>query len=1023
MIRLSVLGTVELRRADGTEVGSVTAQPKRLALLAYLAAARPRGFHRRDTLVGLFWPESTDERARSALGQALYFLRRSLGPDVIVGRGADEVGIAADRLWCDAAAIHDALDAGQVEEALELYRGDLLPGLHVPGARGFEEWLDRERSLLRRAVLDAASTRARELESAEPDAAANMLRRALDAAPEDEALLRRLMTLLDAHGDRAGALAVFDEFARRLASEFEIEPSPETLALRASITARTAPLDPESAQRMAPPATPRPTARQLAPVPPSSDVAAAPAAADAPAHEARSAHPRPGLTGRVTWSRAATVIVLIVAAAATAGLWPRGRLADAPGRSDAFTLAVVPFTTATADSALERIARELVVPLSANLDGLGDVRAVEGIDVLAAAGTAEASAAALDLAGRLGASRVLYGAIVAAGDGLRVEATMRNVADGSTILRASVASARDVSALADSLTWAVLHELWRDRAAAADSGIAPPVPAEPALATRSLPALRAFWEGERATSQDRWRDAAEHFARAIALDSTWWFAYWRYGYARSTVEAEVPTGIREAYESHRFEFPDRDRLLIEARMADSLSERLDRHRALTRAYPAYWHAWWDYANRLVHDGPLLGTTLEDARAALEQTLALRPNDVIVLQHLFWVAAAEHDVRTMEMVVARTRALRARSTDFQPPVPDYLGLFEMVLAAAGEDQAALDRAIDANVEHLIRHVRGAAGDRFSLGVASFGYHAAELAFARRMLQSEASPELKGAQRRALALTWAARGDWDAAMAAAREYAAAVDGPAPVQHMLRLAVTGEWLGALPAGAADAWRAQLGPSEQRLEPLHVAELAWLDGVLAAARGDLDALMAARLRLRTAGSTADVPAAERAVPLALPPPSPDPDVASVQRILGASLTAFELAARGDPARAGEALAELERQRAEFGWSKAPAQWHPYLTGLNRLAAARWLRASGQPGPAGQLLTWTEAVEVPAHLAEEAGTLLAATAYYERALAAEALGRSDEARRHFNRFLRRYDAPTPTQPQLVDRARRYLAR
>src|SRR5260370_42698719 len=41
MIKLGMLGTVSLSDADGREVRSVLRQPRRLALLAYLAAATP----------------------------------------------------------------------------------------------------------------------------------------------------------------------------------------------------------------------------------------------------------------------------------------------------------------------------------------------------------------------------------------------------------------------------------------------------------------------------------------------------------------------------------------------------------------------------------------------------------------------------------------------------------------------------------------------------------------------------------------------------------------------------------------------------------------------------------------------------------------------------------------------------------------------------------------------------------------------------------------------------------------------
>ena len=51
MINLQVLGRLELHGADGRVLHSILAQPKRQGLLAYLAVAVPRGYHRRDTLI------------------------------------------------------------------------------------------------------------------------------------------------------------------------------------------------------------------------------------------------------------------------------------------------------------------------------------------------------------------------------------------------------------------------------------------------------------------------------------------------------------------------------------------------------------------------------------------------------------------------------------------------------------------------------------------------------------------------------------------------------------------------------------------------------------------------------------------------------------------------------------------------------------------------------------------------------------------------------------------------------------
>ncbi len=242
MIELRTLGTLGLRDRDGVEIGSVLAQPKRLALLAYLAIAAPGSFVRRDTLLAMFWPESSDVRARGAFRQALLYLRRSLGDGVVVNRAEDELGIAPGTLRCDAAEFMDALGRGDLVCAVSLYRGDLLQGLFVADAPEFERWLAVERGELRRRAGAAAWSLADTAGAAGDGAAAvDWARQAVELAPLDEAGIRRWITLLDERGDRAGAVLAYNEFTRRLAEELELEPSPETRALVDDIRRRTGP--------------------------------------------------------------------------------------------------------------------------------------------------------------------------------------------------------------------------------------------------------------------------------------------------------------------------------------------------------------------------------------------------------------------------------------------------------------------------------------------------------------------------------------------------------------------------------------------------------------------------------------------------------------------------------------------------------------------------------------------------------------------------------------------------------------
>ncbi|MBA3496693.1 MAG: tetratricopeptide repeat protein [Gemmatimonadales bacterium] len=240
MIRFHTLGVLDLRGPDGRELRTVLQQPKRLGLLAYLAVNTPRRFHRRDSLLALFWPELDQEHARAALRRALYFLRAELGAEVVSGRGDEEVGAPDAALWCDATALEQSLTTGDAETALAHYRGPLLDGLYVAGAAPeLQDWLDRERVRLRERAATAARALAGSAEHAGRlgDAAA-WTRRELELAPNDEAVLRRYVRLLDRTGERSAALRAYEDFAQRLAQELELEPSAETRGVVEALRAR-----------------------------------------------------------------------------------------------------------------------------------------------------------------------------------------------------------------------------------------------------------------------------------------------------------------------------------------------------------------------------------------------------------------------------------------------------------------------------------------------------------------------------------------------------------------------------------------------------------------------------------------------------------------------------------------------------------------------------------------------------------------------------------------------------------------
>lgn len=238
-LQLGVLGRVELRK-EGAELRRVLAQPRRLALLTYLTLARPGGFMGRDRLLGVFWPESEESRARAALRQAVRFLRRWMGREVVVGRGDGRLGVDPELLSCDALEFARLLEEGERRGAVSVYRGELLPGLVVSGAPAFDLWLDGERRRLGAAAVEAALALTAEAEEVDAlDEAAEWAGRALEIDPTDEAVARRRISLLDRTGNRAAAVTTFEAFARRLREAFDLEPAPETVELLETIRGRS----------------------------------------------------------------------------------------------------------------------------------------------------------------------------------------------------------------------------------------------------------------------------------------------------------------------------------------------------------------------------------------------------------------------------------------------------------------------------------------------------------------------------------------------------------------------------------------------------------------------------------------------------------------------------------------------------------------------------------------------------------------------------------------------------------------
>jgi serine/threonine-protein kinase len=233
---LFLFGGTELRGIPTDAANRLLSQSKVVALLAYLTLAGKGRYLRRDRVVGLLWPELDQAHARAALRKAIHAIRGTLGDDALLARGDEEIALAIESLSCDVIDFHAHAEAGRLSSALELFRGDLLEGFHLPACNDFELWLDGERSAAKERAAGAAMALSKNLESDNQYSMAGVwARRAMNFSWSNERVLRQSLAMLDRIGDRAGALRLYEDFARRLRQELDAQPSAETAALVAKL--------------------------------------------------------------------------------------------------------------------------------------------------------------------------------------------------------------------------------------------------------------------------------------------------------------------------------------------------------------------------------------------------------------------------------------------------------------------------------------------------------------------------------------------------------------------------------------------------------------------------------------------------------------------------------------------------------------------------------------------------------------------------------------------------------------------
>jgi DNA-binding SARP family transcriptional activator len=223
MLRVRLFGELEIEL--GGRPVTLPRSWRARSLLAWLAA-NP-GAHPRHRVASIFWPDVLDASARASLRNALWALRRELG-EAAGAIEADREGVglsAGEDVWVDLREFRRRANAGEFEAAVDLYRGDLLPGLD-------DEWALELRERERERLGDVLEGLARAAEGrGELREAAGWARRRADLDPLGDDAGRELIRLLAAAGDSAGSLAAYEKLRQRLAAKLGVTPSAATREL------------------------------------------------------------------------------------------------------------------------------------------------------------------------------------------------------------------------------------------------------------------------------------------------------------------------------------------------------------------------------------------------------------------------------------------------------------------------------------------------------------------------------------------------------------------------------------------------------------------------------------------------------------------------------------------------------------------------------------------------------------------------------------------------------------------------
>lgn len=620
MLKLKTFGGLVIRR-DGAAVAGAGGQRRRVILLAILASACERGLSR-DKLLALFWPDADPERARKNLAQAVYALRKDLGQDDLI-TGVAELRLNPDHIRSDVAEFRHAMKQARYEEAVALYDGPFLDGVHLDDSPEFEQWAELECAQLARDYAHALACLAtRAADGGDHRGAVLHWRRLLQADPLAADALAGLMTSLLAQGDKAAALQEYQAYEMLLRQQLDLTPDARLKALAAGIRrVEPTPVPLPAAPRVAAPA---PALRVAEPAEqavgitaermvPGRVAAAVPAPRPLPAHPAAESGSRRGAGWRPLAVAAVALVVMVVGAM---GAWRKRGVSEAAS-APVIAVGLIQDFTRT-DEGLTRPLVDMLATDLARVPGMQVISTMRMYELMAQAGrTADTAAAVMRAARASGASELIDGALHALGPGrYRLDLKRTDLATGSVHASYSVEG---------SDLFALVSDARAQLASRSGLGAGGGTIAD--VTTRSMVAYRLYEQGLRALVSSDTASARRLLDQALAEDSL--FAMAAYWLARSGGPYDKPRLLRGLDRAMRLapRASERERLLIHAEWAAITDHpaRVEVAETLTLRYPTEPDGYLFLGRGRLWSGDFLG-----AIAPFQRVLAMDSVSLAIL---------------------------------------------------------------------------------------------------------------------------------------------------------------------------------------------------------------------------------------------------------------------------------------------------------------------------------------------------------------------------------------------------------